>query len=172
MQPKTEFVSHEIFISRGTYPSIRNFKWNSKKYALWGLKCKPKNLNKFLFLKLMKTFDMFSNIKTFGLIHGHRKFNYGYATHFFEIILSFLNRNVTDSAHVLQCRIAWWSSNNEECLLRLAFKTIVHRESSIPSIKVSLLYLLPALLKLHCVYFFFIQTLIIPFSMILLIFEY
>jgi hypothetical protein len=107
--PKTEFVSHEIFISRVTYPSIRNFmlsskkytlkvqskatraqkrnllvinffewnktypsnrnfKLNSKKYTLWGLKCnhktwEPKNLNKFKFLKLIKTTDMFSNIK-------------------------------------------------------------------------------------------------------------
>jgi hypothetical protein len=31
----------------------------------------------------MKTLDMFSNIKAFGLIHVHRKFNCGYATHFF-----------------------------------------------------------------------------------------
>jgi hypothetical protein len=90
--PKTEFVSHEIFISRVTYPSIRNFKLNSKKYTLWGLKCnhkswEPKNLNKFLFLKLMKALDMFSNIKAFGLIHVHRKFNCGYATHFLKHIL-------------------------------------------------------------------------------------
>jgi TRAP-type mannitol/chloroaromatic compound transport system permease large subunit len=29
---------------------------------------------------------MFSNIKAFGLIHVHRKFNCGYATHFFIIL--------------------------------------------------------------------------------------
>jgi hypothetical protein len=66
--PKTEFVSHEIFISRVTYPSIRNFMLSSKKYTLRGLKCnhkswEPKNLNKFKFLKLIKTTDMFSKIK-------------------------------------------------------------------------------------------------------------
>jgi hypothetical protein len=32
--PKTEFVSHEIFISRVTYPSIINFMLSSKKYTL------------------------------------------------------------------------------------------------------------------------------------------
>jgi hypothetical protein len=40
-------------------------------------------------LKLMKALDMFSNIKAFGLIHIHRKFNCGYATHFFLLFLSF-----------------------------------------------------------------------------------
>jgi hypothetical protein len=49
---KRNIISHEIFISRVTYPSIRNFKLNSKKYTLWGLKSnyksrEPKNLNKF-----------------------------------------------------------------------------------------------------------------------------
>jgi hypothetical protein len=37
--PKTKFVGHEFFISRVTYPSIRNFMLSSKKYTLWGLKC-------------------------------------------------------------------------------------------------------------------------------------
>jgi hypothetical protein len=36
--PKTEFVRHEIFISRVTYPSIRNFMLSSKKYTLWSMK--------------------------------------------------------------------------------------------------------------------------------------
>jgi hypothetical protein len=36
--PKTEFVSDEIFISRVTYRSIRNFMLSSKKSTLWGLK--------------------------------------------------------------------------------------------------------------------------------------
>jgi hypothetical protein len=48
MQPvvmkKTEFGSHEIFISRVTYPSIRNFMLSSKKYTLWGLKSNQKPL--------------------------------------------------------------------------------------------------------------------------------
>jgi hypothetical protein len=53
-RPKTEFVSHEIFISRVTYPSIRNFMLSSKKYTLWGLKCnhkswEPKNWTNFNF---------------------------------------------------------------------------------------------------------------------------
>jgi hypothetical protein len=91
---KKVFTNKKKIISRVTYPSIRNFKLNSKKYTLWGLKCnhksEPKNLNKFLFLKLMKTLDMFSNIKAFGLIHVHRKFNCRYATHFFLWIFIYL----------------------------------------------------------------------------------
>jgi hypothetical protein len=39
--PKTEFVSHEIFISRVTYPSIRNFKLNSKKVYVMGFEMQP-----------------------------------------------------------------------------------------------------------------------------------
>jgi hypothetical protein len=35
---KMEFVSHEIFKSRVTYPSNRNFMLSSKMYTLWGLK--------------------------------------------------------------------------------------------------------------------------------------
>jgi hypothetical protein len=42
--PKTEFVSQEIFISRVTYPSIRNFMLSSKKYTLRGLKSNRKPL--------------------------------------------------------------------------------------------------------------------------------
>jgi hypothetical protein len=42
--PKTEFVSHEIFISRVTYPSIRNFMLSSKKCTIWGLKSNRKPL--------------------------------------------------------------------------------------------------------------------------------
>jgi hypothetical protein len=32
--PKTEFVSHEIFVSRVTYSSIRNFKLVKKVYVM------------------------------------------------------------------------------------------------------------------------------------------
>jgi hypothetical protein len=42
--PKTEFAGHEIFISRVTYPSIRNFMLSSKKYTLRGLQSNRKPL--------------------------------------------------------------------------------------------------------------------------------
>jgi hypothetical protein len=39
--PKTEFVSHEIFISHVTYPSIRNFNWIQKSIRYMGSEMQP-----------------------------------------------------------------------------------------------------------------------------------
>jgi hypothetical protein len=39
--PKTEFVGHEIFISRVTYPSIRNFMLSLKKIYFMGSEMQP-----------------------------------------------------------------------------------------------------------------------------------
>jgi hypothetical protein len=51
--------------------------------------------------EIMKTLDMFSNIKAFGLIHVHMKFNCGNATHFFLSLFfkkmqNFLHFEVSD----------------------------------------------------------------------------
>jgi hypothetical protein len=84
LSSKTEFASHEIFISRVTYPSIINFKLNSKKYTL-GSEMQPQIMRaqkseQILMFEIIKTTDMFQISKhSFGFIHVHRKFN---LTHF------------------------------------------------------------------------------------------
>jgi hypothetical protein len=104
-----EFVGHEIFISRVTYPSIRNVMLSSKKYTLWGLKCnrevmraqkseiQKSRLKKILYLVLKKLLSVVFiwNWKSFLQLFSklilklvisfmNRKSSCGYATHFFS----------------------------------------------------------------------------------------
>jgi hypothetical protein len=103
--PKPVFVSHEIFISRVTYPSIRNFMLSSKSilYEVWnatGSHESPKTGNSNKSCKKILIFSVKNllsvwNWKSFLQLSSklilklfisfmNRKSNCGYATYFFE----------------------------------------------------------------------------------------
>jgi hypothetical protein len=92
--PKTEFVSHEIFISHVTID--QKFYAELKKVYVMGSEMQPQIMSaqkseQILIFEIYKELTCFQISKhyfqSFGFINVQRKFNCGYETHFFSRVL-------------------------------------------------------------------------------------